>query len=236
VNATPADTPGERASQGARRIGAAWRALGPEQRLAAVAAVGLFFSMFLPWYEKSYFTPNGTVRHDNVNAFGAFSFVEAAVLLVAAGVLAMLFARAERRAFHMPGGDGTIVLVAGGWAAALIVWRLFDKPGVSGSAKGATVGLQWGIFIALLVAGVLAWTGARVRAARRPEPPLHPRHPEPPPGAPVEVHLPDDRPHLDETEVMPRREPPTEEAPTRPAAPPKPDAPEGDQPRLPGLG
>jgi hypothetical protein len=212
--------------QGLGRVGAAWKRLGSEQRRAAFAAIGLFVSMLLPWYEKSFFTGKGAVRHDNLNAFGAFSFVEAAVLLVAAGVLAMLFARGERRAFHLPGGDGTIILVAGGWAALLIVWRLFDKPGVSGSARGATIGLQWGIFVALLAAGVLAWTGARLRAARRPEPALRPRRPEPAPGEPVEVHIPDDRPHLEETKVMPEREAPTEQAPREP----------GEQPRLPGLG
>jgi hypothetical protein len=192
--------------QGFRRLGASWRGLGREQRRAAYAALGLFVSMFLPWYDKSYFPQKGASSpvHDNLSAFGAFSFVEAAVLLVAAGVLAMLFARGERRAFHLPGGDGTIILVAGAWAALLIVWRLFDKPDVKGNA---TIGLQWGIFVALIVAGILTWTGARLRAAHRPEPPLHPRRPEPPPGEPVEVHIPDDRPHLDETQVLPGREP-----------------------------
>jgi hypothetical protein len=196
--------------QGLRRLGAAWRALNREQRRAAYAALALFVSMFLPWYDKS--APGReNFQHDNLTAFGVFSFVEAAVLVVAAGVLVMLFARGERRAFHLPGGDGTIIFAAGAWAALLIVWRLFDKPDVSG--RGITVGLQWGIFVALVAAGVLAWTGARVRAARRPEPPLHPRRPEPAPGQPVEVHIPEDRPHLAETQVLPEREPATEEHP-----------------------
>ena len=224
-----------RRAHGLGRIGVAWRGLGGEQRRAALAALGLFVSMFLPWYEKSYAPARAShPLHDNLSAFGAFSFVEAAVLLVAAGVLAMLFARGERRAFHLPGGDGTVILAAGGWAALLIVWRLFDKPGVGGNA---TIGLQWGIFFALLAAGILAWTGARVRAAHRPEPPLRPRQPEPPPGAPVEVHIPEERPHLDQTEVMPGREPPTEEAeaprPERPTAG-RPDP--SDQQHLPGMG
>ena len=40
------------------------------------------------------------------------------MFLVAAGVLVLLFARAEGREFNMPGGDGTIVALAGGWAAS----------------------------------------------------------------------------------------------------------------------
>ncbi len=44
---------------------------------------------------------------ESMTGWGAFSFVEAAVLLVAAGVLLLLFVRAEGQAFHVPGGDGT---------------------------------------------------------------------------------------------------------------------------------
>ena len=161
-----------RASGGAAtRVRRAWRALHGEQRLAAFAAIGLFASMFLPWYEKS-LVPRGTTAFakDSVSAFGAFSFVEAAVLLVAAGVLGLLFARGERRAFHLPGGDGLVVAAAGAWVALLLVWRMFDKPDVEGA--GASVGIQWGVFVALAAAGALTYAGQRVRAAHRPEPPL----------------------------------------------------------------
>ena len=61
------------------------------------------------------------------------------------------------------------ITLAGGWALLLLVWRLFDKPDVDG--PGATVGIQWGIFGALLAAGALIAAGARVRAVHRPEPP-----------------------------------------------------------------
>jgi hypothetical protein len=174
------------------RLTQAWRALQREQRLAALAAIALFISMLLPWYSKT----NTLVIHDAVgstqqslSAFQAFSFVEAAVLLVSAGVLAMLFARAERRDFHLPGGDGTIVMLAGGWAALLIFYRLLDKPGLQGNQRiTATVGVEWGIFIALLLALGLLYAGSRMRAAEHAAPPLrrHRRHspdlgPEPQP-------------------------------------------------------
>jgi hypothetical protein len=151
------------------RLTYAWRALGREQRLAAVAASGLFLSMFLPWYSKTdTFIEKGAAKatQTSSNAFQAFSFVEAAVLLVSAAVLAMLFARAERRSFQLPGGDGLIVMVAGGWTAVLIFYRLLDKPGLQGNQRiTATVGVQWGIFMALLIALGLLYTGARMRAA-----------------------------------------------------------------------
>ncbi len=109
----------------------------------------------------------------SLTAFQAFSFVEAAVLLVSAAVLAMLFARAEGRDFQLPGGDGVIVLIAGGWTALLVFYRLLDKPGLQGNERvTATVGVEWGIFIALLLALGVAYAGARMRALERPEPPL----------------------------------------------------------------
>lgn len=148
------------------RLGRAWRALTPERRLAALAALGLFVTMFLPWYQQNAVVRDRVVS-PNLTAFGVFSFVEAAVLLVAIAVLALLFARAEGRSFHLPGGDGTIVLAAGGWVALLLVWRLFDKPDLSGEGVG-TVGIQWGIFFALGAAGLLAAAGSRMRAAERP--------------------------------------------------------------------
>ena len=153
---------------GKRPLIPAFRALPREMQQAAGAAGALVLTMFLPWYEKA-FVAGGEARSANLSAFGVFSFVEAAVLLVAAGVLYLVWARAQRKAFHLPGGDGTVIMAAGGWAVALLVWRLFDKPDVNDQA--ATVGIQWGMFAALLVAGVLTAAGARVRAAHRPEPP-----------------------------------------------------------------
>ncbi len=135
------------------RLARAYRALTPEQRLAALAALGLFVSMLLPWYSKSdTLVVHGAAKaaETSLSAFQAFSFVEAAVLLVSAAVLAMLFARGEGRGFPLPGGDGVIVMIAGGWTALLIFYRLIDKPGLQGNERvTATVGVEWGFFLAL---------------------------------------------------------------------------------------
>ena len=170
------------------------RSLAPELQQAGAAAAVLALTVLLPWYEKSFFVLSGrrpVSATASLSALQVFSFVEAAVLLVALGVLFLVWARGQRKGFHLPGGDGTVIMAAGGWAVLLLVWRLFDKPSVSD--PGATVGIQWGMFAALLAAGVLAATGARVRAAHRPEPPNpaaddvgweRPARPTRPPSAP----------------------------------------------------
>lgn len=193
-----------RAAGVASRVQRAWRALAGDQRLAATAALALLASLFLPWYEKSVLQ-RGTrgFLPETLSAFDA-PFVALAVVLVVAGVVALLFARAEQRAFHLPGGDGVIVALAGVWAAFLVTYRVFDKPRPSASEQAVTVGLRWGIFVALASAGVLAYAGLRMRAAQRPEPPLREPGPHGRAAGPAgdEIWLSDERPHLDPTEVL----------------------------------
>jgi hypothetical protein len=133
-----------------------FRLLNAEQRAAAVGAVLLA-----------------------VSTFGPFSFVEAAELLIAVGVLALLRARALGKRFHLPFGDGTAIAAAGVWAGALIVVRLFDRP------LGQNL-------LALACAAILVLAGLREKAKRppddlpaehqtppirrRPRPPAHRRH------------------------------------------------------------
>jgi hypothetical protein len=154
------------------RIARAWGALAPEQRIAAVAALALLVTMFLPWYElQSLDRKTGAINSSSISAFGDVSFVEAAVFLVAAGVIALLFARAERKDFHMPGTDGAVVMVAGGWATLLIFYRVFSRP----AGHGYPVGIQWGFFLAFVASGALTYAGWRMRATSAPETPLRAR-------------------------------------------------------------
>jgi hypothetical protein len=155
----------------------AWGAMSRERQIALVSALGLFVSMFLPWYSKTV-VEGAKAAQTSQSAFSAFSFVELAVLLVSAGVLAMLFSRAEGREFRLPGGDGTIVTIAGGRAALLIFYRMLDKPTLQGTQKiTATVGVEWGIFIALLLALGLLAAGRRMRAAEHSQAPPARRRP-----------------------------------------------------------
>jgi len=138
----------------------AWKALPGAQRQAAGAALALAVSLLLPWYSAVIAT-----REVSFNAFEAFSWVEAAVLALVGAVAYLLWSRTQGRAFHLPGGDGTAVTAAGGWAVLLIAWRLFDRPDADIS------GVSWGIFVALAAATALAVAGQRMRAAGTPEPP-----------------------------------------------------------------
>jgi hypothetical protein len=198
------------------RIGRNWRALSPEQRLAAIAALALLLSMLLPWYQE---TGNALVNNgkslqridDTKNAFGVYSFVEAAIFVVVVGVIALLWARSERRAFHLPGGDGTVVMGAGLWVMFLIFYRQLDKP--NGRKEGliqTSIGVQWGIFIAFLLGALLAYAGYRIRAAHVPEPAVDDAPAPPPPAAPAADDA-GEPPDASPTVVARRRRPPEDD-------------------------
>ncbi|HEV3045756.1 MAG TPA: hypothetical protein VGY13_00205 [Solirubrobacteraceae bacterium] len=224
------------------RLSSLWRALEHEQRLTALAALGLFASMFLPWYSKTdTLVVHGGVKatETSLSAFQAFSLVEAAVLLVSASILGMLFARAERRPFQLPGGDGLVVMLAGGWSALLIFYRLIDKPGLQGNDRvTATVGVQWGIFIALLLALTVLYAGRRIRGQEAPAPPLRRRErPRPQRGhGPVAGDPPADPADARTTVIARRAQRERVEATPVPAQPPASRAaraPSGGRPRYP---
>jgi len=127
-----------------------WRRLNTEQRVAAIAAVLLI-----------------------VSTFGPFSFVEAAIVLTGVSVLYLLKARADRRQFHLPSGDGTVILAAGLWSAVLIAVRLSDRPfGLSA--------------LALACAAILAAAGLRERT-KRPADDVARRRPPPDEGPTVRM-------------------------------------------------
>jgi len=118
-------------SEHGRGLIASWRVLGPEQRVAAVASILLIVSTF----------------------GSAFSFVEAAEILAALGVLVLLKRRADGYEFHLPFGDGTAIAAAGIWCGVLILIRLFDRP------LGQNL-------LALACAAILFAAGVRERAKR----------------------------------------------------------------------
>jgi hypothetical protein len=231
------------------RIAHAWSVLDRDRRLAAIAAVLLFGTMLLPWYQQNAIvsaSKTAPLVSQNLSAFAVFSFIEAAVLLVAVAVLFLLYERADGRTFHLPGGDGTVIFAAGLWVALLLVLRLFDKPGITHNGVAANVGIQWGIFFALAAAGLLAYAGSRMRTAQRPGPPLmrsrprpaerprkdpaedltvarHPgteyRHPgeeDRHPGEEVTVALPSRERHARSTSVAAQQRPPYPPAPAKP--------------------
>jgi hypothetical protein len=174
------------------RVRKAFGVLTREQRLVGLCALGLFVTMFLPWYTRNTTAVvKGHLQHlpSTLIAWQAFSFVEAAILLVAVGVLALLFARGERKAFHLPGGDSFVITAAGVWVGLLVFYRVIDNKTGSKGDVSVDYGVTWGIFLTLLCGIALAYAGQRLRQAHVTEPPLPGEGPDAgaPPTAPTRV-------------------------------------------------
>jgi hypothetical protein len=165
------------------RSGAVWRAWTTERRLAAGACALLILALFLPWYQVTAVAAGRRggleALSQSVTGWGAFSGIEATLLLLGLGVPALLF-RAAERPLRLPGGEGRAVSIAGALACALVLVRIFDKPAAGAHGRPAiTTGIDWGILVALAAAALLAYAGSRMRGTDRPE-----RLPAPAPTAP----------------------------------------------------
>jgi hypothetical protein len=134
-------------------IAHAARVLDADQRLAALGALGLVVSMFLPWWRDP-FPPELSYW-----AVNRFTFIELALMLVAGAVLVGLYGRAEGHGFHLPLSDGTLVAGAGIWSCVLVIARIADPP----SRGGVDYDLRWGFLATLLSGAVLAYAGVRAR-------------------------------------------------------------------------
>ncbi len=202
--------------------------MAPERRLAAAAAIALLLTMFLPWYGlQSLNRKTGAIYSHNISAFGDVSFVEAAIFLVAVGVIAMLFARAEgRRLPHARRRRHDRARRRRLGRAADLLPRL--QP--AGRETATRSAIEWGFFLAFVAAGGLAFAGLRMRGGERPGPPLvrSRRAPRRPPEEP------DAGADFDRTAVV-SRDPVAPavsavEAPAEPARP-RPTAPVPAEPR-----
>jgi hypothetical protein len=132
------------------------RVLHPDQRLAAIAALGLIASMFVPWWRD----PLTGLSYWAVNRF---TFIELAIVMTAAAVLVLLYGRAEGRGFHLPLSDGTLAAAAGGWCCVLVLVRIVDPPTRVLPDRTLDYDLRWGFLLALTGGVLLAVAGVRGR-------------------------------------------------------------------------
>ena len=144
-----------------RSLREAFRALDREQRLAALAAIVLAGSLFLPWWRDPVFG----VSYVGVRRL---SFLEVALAMVAVAVCVLLLRRAEGRFFHLPLSDGTLIAAAGAWASMLVVFRMIDGPTRTVGEVTRDYELRWGALIALAAAVTLAVAGVQERRSRHP--------------------------------------------------------------------
>ena len=136
------------------------RGLRGNERLAVVGVALIAGSLLLPWYGIP-------VSGDLVQTgLGAFSWAEAALLLVAAATLFLAMEVGGGYVPPRPLTEWALFLAAGIWAAAIVAYRMIDRPELDFEVI-ATVnrdyGLRYGIFVAMAGAALIIAAGLRAR-------------------------------------------------------------------------
>jgi hypothetical protein len=132
-----------------------FRSLPAPARLAALAALTVAGSMLFPWYGVEF--SSGL----SLTGFDSFGLGQLALLLTAGAALFLIARCAGGYELPRPLRQGSLLAVAGAWAAVLVGYLMLDKPDEISGRTG--IHLRYGIFVALGAAVALVVGGLRLR-------------------------------------------------------------------------
>lgn len=130
------------------------------ERLAVVGVAVIVGSLLLPWYGIP-------VAGDLVQTgLGAFSWAEAALLLVGAATVFLAMQIGGGYVPPRPLTEWGLLVAAGLWAAAIVAYRMVDRPDLELEVivdVSRDYDLRYGIFVALAGALLIVIAGLRSR-------------------------------------------------------------------------
>ena len=144
------------------------RGLGGNERIAFMGAAVIAGSLFLPWYRAP-------VSSDLVQTgFGAFSFAEGALLLVAAATTFLALECGGGYVPPRPLREWGLFVTAGCWAALVVIYRMIERPAFKLAGINEAYEIHYGIFVALAGAVIIIAAGLRLRPRERRKWPVPP--------------------------------------------------------------
>ncbi len=144
------------------------RGLGGNERIAVIGAAVMVGSLLLPWYESP--ISNDLVR----TGIGAFGWAEAALVLIAGATTFLALQGGGGYVPPRPLREWALFVVAGCWAALIVLYRIADRPRFTLSGHDEPYDLHYAIFVALAGAVIIIMAGLRMRPRERA------KHPQPP--------------------------------------------------------
>jgi len=162
-----AASPSTRSSLPARLL-SDLRGLGGNERIAVIGAAVMVGSLVLPWYQSP-------ISNDLVlTGIGAFGWAEGALVLVAVAAVFLALRCGGGYVPPRPLREWALLVVAGAWSAAIVLYRIADRPRFTLAGHDEPYDLHYAIFVALAGAVVIVIAGLRMRPrerAKRPTPP-----------------------------------------------------------------
>jgi hypothetical protein len=119
-----------------------------------LGALVVVASLFLPWYGID-------VDRVSQTALSGFGFGHAALVVTVGATVGLIVALTGGYVLPRPFSEGVLLMVAGTWAAALVVYQMFDRP--EQLAGTTDVGVRMGPFVAIAGALAIVVAGARLR-------------------------------------------------------------------------
>ena len=144
------------------------RGLGGNERIAVIGAAVMVGSLALPWYQSP-------ISNDLVlTGVGAFGWAEGALVLIAGATVLLALQGGGGYIPPRPLREWALFVLAGCWAAVIILYRIADRPRFTLAGHDEPYDLNYAIFVALAGAAIIVIAGLRMRPrerAKRPQPP-----------------------------------------------------------------
>jgi hypothetical protein len=139
------------------------------ERIAGIAAIALFISMFLDWFVVEIPDSSGVdffLDGTGQSAWDSLDFIPIVLTIAIVATLSVVLLRLSSSAYRPPALANVVVMVLGVISALLIIFRIIDPPSFGSyggffgtvSADGA---VRFGIFLGLLAATGIAFGGYR---------------------------------------------------------------------------
>lgn len=138
--------------------------LSTGEKIAAGSAIALFIFMFFDWFSVDVSGTGGLVGiSEGGNAWDWLDVIPIFLLIAIVAAVGVAVVRLTDAAFEPEISINAVVALLGGLAVLLILYRIVDTPGTSGSYGGVSVDVSpaLGIFLGLIAAVGVAYGGYR---------------------------------------------------------------------------
>jgi uncharacterized membrane protein YhaH (DUF805 family) len=137
--------------------------LSTGEKIAGISAILLFIFMFFDWFTVDVSGGDGlfTAASAGGSAWDALDVIPIFLMLAIVAAIAVAVVRLADAVFEPPISVNAVVSVLGALAVLLILYRIIDPPGETGSVQGLSVDISpaVGIFLGLIAAAGIAYGG-----------------------------------------------------------------------------
>ncbi|HEY1855105.1 MAG TPA: hypothetical protein VGG40_11005 [Solirubrobacterales bacterium] len=140
--------------------------LSQGEKIAASASLLLFVFMFFDWFSAEV-TLGARSASEGVTAWDALDWIPIVLTVTVLAALLVAALRLSESRYEPPVPANAVVSILGGLSFLLILYRIIDPPGASGSIPGFSfdVSPTFWIFVSLVAAAGVAYGGYRAMQA-----------------------------------------------------------------------